>query len=213
MKILLTGFDPFGGEKVNPAFEIIQRVKEDLEGNQVIKLEIPTVFKKSIEVLKKGIEENKPDYVLCIGQAGGRTALTVERVAINIDVARIPDNDGNQPMGTPIFSDGETAYFSTLPINAMVKAIQYLGVPAAVSNTAGTFVCNHLMYGALYLANKEFNEIKCGFIHVPFLPMQVIDKPNMASMSVDDMVRGIEASIIAMVNTNQDIIMNTGETH
>lgn len=213
MKILLTGFDPFGGEKVNPAFEIIQRVKEDLEGNQIIKLEIPTVFKKSIEVLKKGIEEIKPDYVLCIGQAGGRTALTVERVAINIDVARIPDNEGNQPLGTSIFSDGETAYFSTLPINAMVKAIQYLGVPATVSNTAGTFVCNHLMYGALYLAKKEFKEIKCGFIHVPFLPIQVIDKPNMASMSVDDMVRGIEASIIAMVNTNQDIVMNTGETH
>lgn len=215
MKILVTGFDPFGGEVVNPALEAVKKLPANIAGAQVKWLEVPTVFYKSAQVLEDKLVEYQPDIVLCIGQAGGRCALTPERVAINQDDARIPDNEGNQPIDTVIHEDGEAAYFTTLPIKAMVEAIKAAGLPASVSNTAGTFVCNHLMYQALYLADKKFPGLKAGFMHIPFMTEQVLDKPNTASMGLADIVRGMEAGIAALVSYHDkaDVKAIGGETH
>jgi len=214
MKILVTGFDPFGGEKVNPALEAVKSLPSKIRGAEIAWVEIPTVFYKASEVLEAEIEKYQPDVVLCIGQAGGRASLTPERVAINQDDARIPDNQGNQPIDTPIREDGQAAYFSTLPIKAMVKAIKEQGLPATVSNTAGTFVCNHLMYQALYLADKKFPNMRAGFMHIPYMTEQVVNKPNTASMCLTDIVRGIEAAIGAIVDhKDNDLKLVGGATH
>lgn len=214
MKILVTGFDPFGGEKVNPALEAVKTLPSVIHGAEIRWVEIPTVFYQSAEVLETEIVRYQPDVVLCIGQAGGRASLTPERVAINQDDARIPDNDGNQPIDTPIRLDGEAAYFSTLPIKAMVQAIKEVGLPATVSNTAGTFVCNHLMYQALYLADKKFLNMRAGFMHIPYMTEQVINKPNTASMNLADIVKGIEAAIGAIVDyKDKDLKIVGGATH
>lgn len=214
MKILVTGFDPFGGEKVNPALEAVKSLPSEIHGAEIHWVEIPTVFYQSAEVLEAEIERYQPDAVLCIGQAGGRASLTPERVAINQDDARIPDNQGNQPIDTPIRLDGQAAYFSTLPIKAMVQAIKEEGLPATVSNTAGTFVCNHLMYQALYLADKKFPHMRAGFMHIPYMTEQVINKSNTASMNLTDIVRGIQAAIGAIVDyKDKDIKLVGGTTH
>jgi len=214
MKILVTGFDPFGGEKVNPALEAVKSLPSEIHGAEIHWVAIPTIFYRSAEVLEAEIERYQPDAVLCIGQAGGRASLTPERVAINQDDARIPDNQGNQPIDTPIRLDGQAAYFSTLPIKAMVQAIKEEGLPATVSNTAGTFVCNHLMYQALYLADKKFPNMRAGFMHIPYMTEQVINKPNTASMNLTDIVRGIEAAIGAIVDyKDKDIKLVGGTTH
>ena len=214
MKILVTGFDPFGGEKVNPALEAVKSLPSVIHGAEIRWVEIPTVFYQSAEVLEAEIVRYQPDVVLCIGQAGGRASLTPERVAINQDDARIPDNQGNQPIDTPIRLDGEAAYFSTLPIKATVQAIKEVGLPATVSNTAGTFVCNHLMYQALYLADKKFSHMRAGFMHIPYMTEQVINKPNTASMNLADIVKGIEAAIGAIVDyKDKDLKIVGGATH
>ena len=214
MKILVTGFDPFGGEKVNPALEAVKSLPSEIHGAEIHWVEIPTVFYRSAEVLEAEIVRFQPDAVLCIGQAGGRASLTPERVAINQDDARIPDNQGNQPIDTPIRLNGQAAYFSTLPIKAMVQAIKEEGLPATVSNTAGTFVCNHLMYQALYLADKKFPHMRAGFMHIPYMTEQVINKPNTASMNLTDIVRGIEAAIGAIVEyKDKDLKIVGGATH
>ena len=205
MKILVTGFDPFGGESINPAWEAVSRIKDEIAGAEVIKLQVPTVFNKSIERLEAGIEEHKPDAVICVGQAGGRFDVTPERVAINIDDARIKDNEGNQPIDLPVFEDGAPAYFSTLPVKAIVKEINAAGLPSTLSNTAGTFVCNHIMYGALYLAEKKYPNMRAGFIHVPYIPQQVIEKKGTPSMALEDIVKSLEAVVKAVVENDQDI--------
>ena len=213
MKALLTAFDPFGGDTVNPANEAVKLVSNNVNGVEVVKVEVPTVFHKSIDVVAKAIEEEKPDAVFCIGQAGGRAELTPERVAINIDDARIADNEGNQPIDVKVFEDGEPAYFATLPIKAMVAAIRNAGIPSSVSNTAGTFVCNHLMYGVLYTLAKKYPGVRGGFMHVPFIPEQVIARPNTPSMALSDIVRGIEAAITAIAENDKDINTAEGRTH
>ena len=213
MKLLLTAFDPFGGDAVNPALEAVKLVADKIGRFDIVKLEVPTVFRKSIERVAQAIEEEKPDAVLCIGQAGGRFEITPERVAINIDDARIKDNEGNQPIDTKIFEDGENAYFTTLPIKAMVEAIREANLPAAVSNTAGTFVCNHLMYGVLYTLAKNYPNIKGGFTHVPFIPEQVARRTPVAPyMALEDIKRGLEAAISAIdKNLEADINVNGGK--
>lgn len=211
MKVLITGFDPFGGEKVNPALEAVKKVRDNISGAEIVKVEIPTVFRKSIQKLEEAIEAKKPDIVICVGQAGGRFDITPERVAINVDDARIKDNEGNQPVDVPVFEDGENAYFSTLPIKAMVKAITANEIPASVSNSAGTFVCNHIMYGLLYLLDRKYKNVKGGFIHVPFIPPQVIDKKNTPSLSLDDITKGLECAIKAAVENSTDIKATGGE--
>ncbi len=213
MKVLLTAFDPFGGDTVNPANEAVKRVSNNVNGVEVVKVEVPTVFHKSIDVVAKAIEEEKPDAVFCIGQAGGRAELTPERVAINIDDARIADNEGNQPIDVKVFEDGEPAYFATLPIKAMVAAIRNAGIPSSVSNTAGTFVCNHLMYGVLYTLAKKYPGVRGGFMHVPFIPEQVITRANTPSMALSDIVKGIEAAITAIAENDKDISTAEGRTH
>ena len=214
MKLLLTAFDPFGGSPVNPALEAVKLVADKVAGVEIVKLEVPTVFGKSIATVAEAIAREKPEAVLCIGQAGGRYDLTPERVAINLDDARIPDNEGNQPIDTPIFADGAPAYFATLPIKAMVAKIREAGLPASVSNTAGTFVCNHLMYGVLYTLAKHYPGVRGGFMHVPFIPSQTVNRPSPApSMAQTDIARGIEAAIAAIAENDADITAVEGQTH
>lgn len=211
MKVLITGFDPFGGENINPALEAVKQLPDTIEGAEVIKLEIPTVFRKSLEKIEENIIKHNPDVVISIGQAGGRVGITPERVSVNIDDARIPDNEGNQPIDAPIFKDGDNAYFSTLPIKAMVKEMNDNGIPGSVSNTAGTFVCNHVMYGVLYMAVKKYPNIKSGFIHVPYIPSQAAAKVNQPSMSINDIIKGLSLCIKAIVNNDSDIKTVGGE--
>ncbi len=205
MKLLLTGFTRFDGEAINPALEAVKRVKSEIAGMEIVKLEVPTVFGESVRLVAEAIEREQPDFVLSVGQAGGRAAVTPERVAINVDDARIPDNAGQQPIDVPIFADGENAYFATLPVKAMAEAIREAGLPSALSNTAGTYVCNHLMYGVLYHLNRHHKDAKAGFIHVPYIPEQTADKPGVPSMPLDDIVRALEAAIAAIPSHETDI--------
>ena len=195
MKILLTAFTPFDGESINPALEAMKLLPDKIGQLEVLKLEVPTVFGKSARLVLETMEQEKPDYVLSIGQAGGRAELTPERIAINIDDAGIPDNEGNQPTDRPIYPDGENAYFSTLPVKAIVEAIKREGIPASISNSAGTYVCNHLMYSVLYSIKKNALPIKAGFIHVPYIPEQTVNKKDKASLSLEEIVRGLEAAL------------------
>lgn len=213
MKILITGFDPFNGESVNPALEAVKLMKEEIAGAKIVKLEIPTVFCKSVEKVYEAMKAEQPDVVLSIGQAGGRFGVTPERVAINVDDARIQDNEGNQPVDTPIFADGKPAYFSNLPVKAMVEAIKQKGLPSSLSNSAGTFVCNHVMYGVLYHIHKEFPGMRGGFIHVPFITSQVVTKTNVASMALADITEALEAAVEAIVKNEKDIHAIGGEIH
>lgn len=198
MKLLLTAFDPFGGESVNPAQKAVSLAGE-VHGVEIVKLTVPTVFGEASRQVIEAIRREKPNAVLCIGQAGGRAAVTPERVAINLMDARIPDNAGNQPADEPIVPDAPDAYFATLPIRKMVEAIRERGIPAEVSNTAGTFVCNEIMYSVLHALKTEFPDVIGGFMHVPFILEQAAAKsPVPPSMSLSDIVCAIEAAICAI---------------
>ena len=215
MKILVTGFDPFGGEKINPALETIKRLPDTILGAQIIKLEIPTVVGKSLAKIKEAVEKENPDVVLSIGQAGGRSEITVERVGINIDDCRIPDNEGNQPIDEPVIKGGPAAYFVTVPIKAIVENVKAHNIPASISNTAGTFICNHVCYGVAHLAAARTaagKPMKSGFIHIPFLPEQVIGKPALTpSMSLETIVSGITHALEAIVKHGSDIKVSGGK--
>ena len=202
MKVLITGFDPFGGEPINPAWEAVRMLPDEIAGAQIIKLQIPTVARKWIDKIHSKMAEEKPDIVIAIGQAGGRFGPTPERTAVNIDDFKIPDNEGNQPIDLPIFEDGQPAYFSNLPVKAIVQAIKDAGYPSSLSDSAGTYVCNHVMYGILYYIDKEFPGVKGGFIHVPFATSQVIEKQNAPSMSLTDITAALEAAIRTAVEKN-----------
>ena len=191
MKIIVTGFDPFGGEKINPSIECVKALPE-VEGVELIRLELPTVFKESAKRLNEVINEVKPDAVLSVGQAGGRPGITMERIAINVDDARIPDNISQQPIDETIQTKGAAAYFSTLPIKRIVKAIREAGISAEVSNSAGTFVCNHIMYQALFAATKANKPFKAGFMHIPFIPEQTTDKP---SLPLEESTKALQIAI------------------
>lgn len=204
MKILVTGFDPFGEDKINPAIESVKKLPDEIKGVKIIKLEIPTVYMKSLEKIDEAIKEYNPDVILSIGQAGGRPDITVERVGINVDDYRIKDNEGNQPIDTKIYDDGENAYFSNLPIKAIVENIRKNNIPASISNTAGTFVCNHVLYGVQYLLDKKYPNKKSGFIHIPFLPEQVISRPNTPSMSISTIVKALTLALEAIIENNSD---------
>ena len=213
MKILVTGFDPFGEDEINPAIEAVKRLDDEIAGAQIVKLEIPTVFGECADVVHEAILKEKPDYVLNIGQAGGRFALTPERVAINFDDGRIADNKGYQPIATPIHEDGQNAYFTQLPVKAMARAIRDAGLPSSVSTTAGTFVCNHIMYQVQYMIDKEFPDLKAGFMHIPYLPEQVVAKPETPSLSLADDVKGITAAIGAIVQMDGKKDLQSIEGH
>ncbi len=210
MKILVTGFDPFGGDAINPAFEAVRKLPKTIAGAEIEILEVPTVFHKSIRTVAEALDKGSFEAVLLVGQAGGRFDLTPERVGINLDDARIKDNEGNQPVDVPVIPQGPAAYFSTLPIKAMVENIRKQGIPAKVSNTAGTFVCNHLMYGVLHHIAANNLSLRCGFIHVPFLPEQVVARDNTPAMALDDIARGLMAAVEAMVLHQNDIKVTGG---
>lgn len=189
--ILITGFDPFGGEPINPAWEAVKLIDGyESNGYRVVAKMVPTVRRKSIEAVRVAKEEYEPEYILCVGQAGGRSDITVERVAINVDDFRIPDNEGNQPVDEVIEAEGAPAYFATLPVKAIVNELRQDGIPASVSNTAGTFVCNHIMYGLLHMIYDS--HIKGGFMHIPYLPEQVVDKPGQPSMAKETVVHTLQ---------------------
>ena len=214
MKILLTGFDPFDREKVNPAFEAVKLLPDTIAGAQIVKLEVPTQFVRAGEMLEAAMAEHKPDVVICVGQAGGRTAITPEKVAINLMDGRIPDNAGYQPVDVPIREDGETAYFTSLPVKAMVQRMRDAGIPAAVSYTAGTYVCNYLLYTLLYLIDKKYPNVRGGFIHVPYAMEQVINKPlGTPSMDLHQIARGLEKAVEAVVKNDADLAVDMGTTH
>lgn len=215
MKILVTGFDPFGSEKINPALEAVKRLPTQISGAKIITLEIPTVFNEVGPIIQQAIQTYQPDLVLNVGQAGGRFNITVEKVAINLADARIADNQGNQPLDEVIFDDGPTAYFTQLPVKAIVSALNENEIPAAVSYTAGTFVCNYVMYYVQHLISTRYPKIKGGFIHVPYIPAQVVTKPNQPAMNLEDIVKGLELAITAMVTYNdlEDIKTIGGTEH
>ena len=214
MKVLITGFDPFGGERVNPAYEAVKLLPDTIAGAQIIKLEIPTVFSKSGPAVEAGIQEHQPDIVINVGQAGGRSCVTIEKVAINLADARIPDNAGEQPVDEVLQADGENAYFATIPVKAIVQNVRDHGIPCHVSYTAGTYVCNCVMYNVLYMAAKKYPNIRAGFIHVPFAAEQAVDKANgMAFMSLDMIAKSLEYAIEATVQNETDISEAMGTTH
>ena len=214
MKILVTGFDPFGGEDVNPAYEAVKHLPDEIEGASIIKLEIPTAFARSVHVVEDGIKKYQPDVILNVGQAGGRSCVTIEKVAINLAEARIPDNDGEQPIDTPLKEDGETAYFTTLPIKAMISNIREHKIPCHISYTAGTYVCNSIMYHVLYMTKKKYPNIRAGFIHVPYETEQVVNKPNgTPSMSLEMITKSLYYAIEAIVLNKEEGKEEMGETH
>lgn len=209
MKLLITGFEPFGGEAMNPSWEAVRLLPDEIAGAQIIKKQIPVAFDRGREVLAEEVSMHHPDMVLCVGQAGGAAAIAVERIGINLIDAWIADNDGKQPVDVPIREDGENAYFSTLPVKAMATRIRAAGVKAELSYSAGSYVCNTLLYEALYLADKFYPQMKAGFIHVPFVPEQTEGKPDTPSMELSDMVKGLLAAIEAAVG-GQEIHVSMG---
>lgn len=190
-KLLITGFDPFGGETINPSWESVKLLQTEIGEYSLTKLEIPTVFYEGAQKVIQKAEEIQPDVILCIGQAGGRSAITPEVVAINLMEASIPDNTGNQPINQPIIKDGENAYFSNIPVREIVTALKNRDIPAALSFSAGAFVCNQVLYSLLHRFKNT--NVKIGFIHLPFLPEQA--KEKYPSLALETLVKGLEIII------------------
>ncbi len=209
MKALITGFDAFGGEAVNPSSLAVGKLKKRVGGIVVHTAQLPTSYAQSAKVLLAAIEKTRPDIVLCVGQAGGRSELCLERVAINVQDARIRDNDGKQPIDRPVVKDGPAAHFTTLPIKACVAEMRKAGLPAAVSNTAGTFVCNHIFYALMDIAAGHPIPMRGGFLHIPYVPEQAARLGGAPSMALDDIVRGIE--IILTVSATRTSDLHTAE--
>ena len=211
--VLITGFEPFDGEAVNPSWEVVSRLDNAIIGGcRVVARQLPCVFGEALIELNAAIDSLSPTLVLSVGQAGGRTDISVERVAINVDDARIPDNRGNQPVDTPIVRNGPAAWFSSLPIKAIVSALRDAGIPASVSQTAGTFVCNHVMYGLLHKLSG-IPEAKGGFIHIPYLPQQAAAHPGAPSMAAETVRQGLELAIATALQVENDIQVTGGATH
>ncbi|MEN0613016.1 pyroglutamyl-peptidase I [Klebsiella indica] len=211
--VLITGFEPFGGEAINPSWEVVKQLDGVIiAGLPVTARQLPCVFGDALAVLNAALDELEPVLTLAIGQAGGRVDITVERVAINVDDARIPDNKGLQPIDVPIIADGPAAYFSTLPIKAIVAALRERGIPASVSQTAGTFVCNHVMYGLLHRLQGKCG-VKGGFIHIPYLPEQAAAHPGEASMAAETVRAALEIAIAVALRQDGDVKAVGGATH
>lgn len=208
-KVLITGFEPFGGASINPALEAVKKLDGvELEGGVIVTCEVPVTRYAAIKAVSEAIEKHQPSYVITVGQAAGRTAITPERIAINVDDFRIPDNGGNQPVDEPIDEEGPAAYFSTLPIKAITRKLQENGIPCQVSNTAGTFVCNHLFYGIQhYLCDTDIGH---GFIHIPLLPEQAAGTEQ-PSMSLDTIVEGLRLAAQATIENQMDIKVGAGQ--
>jgi pyroglutamyl-peptidase len=211
--VLLTGFDAFGGDAVNPSWLAVQQLDgRVLAGHRIVAAQLPTQFGESLQKLKQLVDVLRPQLAICVGQAGGRAALSIERVAINIDDAPIPDNAGRQPVDEPIAPRGPAACFSTLPIKAMMQEVQHAGLAVEISQTAGTFVCNHVFYGLMQLLRrKAFAGTRGGFIHVPWLPEQA--PAGQPCMPLKDMVRGLEVAVRSALAHPSDLRLGAGATH
>ncbi len=213
-KILLTGFAPFGAEKTNPSWDAVQVLDgQMIDDARIISLQLPCEFDVCLQVLEDAMREHQPEVVLSLGQAGGRADITVERVAININDARIPDNIGQQPIDTPVAEHGPVGYFSSLPIKAIVQALREHGIPASVSHTAGTYVCNHVFYGLMHLLPDYPSIKRAGFVHVPYSPDQAAAHPGAASMAVTTMTAAIRLMLETTLHTAHDIHVSGGITH
>lgn len=210
MKVLVTGFDPFGDDVINPSFEAVKMLPDVIDNAKIIKIEIPTVFYKSIEVLRKAIDKYQPDVVICVGQAGGRDKIAIERLAINIDDARIADNEGQKPIDKIIEVDGQNALFSTLPIKLIHQRLNEVAIPSEISNTAGTFVCNHLMYGLL--STTLNTKTRGGFIHVPYIPEQVVNT-SIRSMTLEMITKALTIAISVSLQNCYDIKLGAGKIY
>jgi pyroglutamyl-peptidase len=207
-RVLLTGFDPFGGASLNPSWLAVSALQgRRIAGHKLLAAQLPTAFEASLAELWRLLRLHKPALVICVGQAGGRAAISLERVAINIDDARIADNACSQPVDTAVVAGGPDAYFSTLPIKAMLQALQRAGINAEVSQTAGTFVCNHVFYGLMHLlaTRRGFKRSRGGFIHVPWLPEQ-----GQPCMPLDQLVRGLRLAVAAALANPRDIAKGAG---
>ena len=192
--LLITGFDPFGGASVNPSWETVSRLPDAVGGYRLTRLQIPTVFGVAAKTVLAAAAQDAPDVILCVGQAGGRDAVTPERIAINMASARIPDNAGNQPVEAPILPGAPDGMFSTVPVYAMAGAIAAAGLPGKISNTAGTFVCNDTLFRLLH--HYAGTPVRVGFIHVPWLPEQA--KEGAPSMALDDIIAALTAAVGAL---------------
>jgi len=216
--VLLTGFEPFNGETINPAWETVRALDGWSEaGFRVVARQLPCVFGAANAALAEALAALRPDVVIAVGQAGGRSDLSVERVAINVDDAVIADNGHQQPVDTAIAADGPAAYFSTLPIKSIVAALRAAGLPASVSQTAGTFVCNHVFYGLMHAAAQAAARgapaPRAGFIHIPYLPRQAAAHPGAPSMALADMVDGIRIAVRTALAQADDARIAGGATH
>jgi len=210
MKALVTGFEPFGGDGVNPSLEALRRLPSRLGTLDITTRILPVVFGEALPILRETIAATQPELVLSVGLAGGRAELSLERVAINIDDARIPDNGGNQPIDCPVVAGGPAAYFATLPIKAAVAALREAGIPAAVSNSAGTFLCNHVFYGLMHEAARAGGDFRAGFMHVPYLPSQTTRLPGTPSLALEQIVEGIEIILQVAAARVDDLAVSEG---
>ena len=210
MKALITGFEPFDSDRVNPSLEVLRLLPPRLGVLDIATASLPVVFGAALPALREAIGAAAPDLVLSVGLAGGRAQLSLERVAINIDGARIPDNDGNRPIDRPVVAGGPAAYFATLPIKGAVAALREAGLPAAVSNTAGTFLCNHVFYGLMHEAEHEAKPFRAGFLHVPYLPSQAARQPGTPSMALEQIVEGIEIILATAAARIEDLAVSEG---
>ena len=210
--VLLTGFDPFGGDTINPSWEAVSRLHgETIAGRCIVSEQLPTTFAGAPRALRAALRRHAPELVLCVGQAGGRAALSLERVAINVNDARIPDNVGAQPVDNPVVARGPAAYFTTLPIKAMHADLRAACIPAEISQTAGTFVCNQVFYVLMHaLAGTR---VRGGFLHIPYLPQQVATMPGAPSLDLDTVVAGLRISIDTALRTRRDLRIGAGATH
>ena len=188
-KLLITGFEPFGGETVNPSWETVSRLPSEIGDYSLTKLRIPVVFGEAAEKVLAAADEMRPDVILCVGQAGGRNAVTPELVAINLRYAKIPDNKGYQPKDEPIVPSGDAAYFSTLPVRKIAEAVNAAGVPSQVSYSAGAYVCNDVLY--TLLSRFQNSQTRVGFIHIPYSNEQ----NKTPSMDMGDMIKGLTVAI------------------
>ena len=200
-RVLLTGFEPFGGEKVNPSWQAVEAVARDWAGPEtVIAVQLPVVFDDSVD---RAIAEHRPDLVVSVGQAGGATTIEVERIAINVQDARIPDNAGSQPIDEPVVEGGPAAHFSSLPIKAAVAALAAAGIPGSVSQTAGTYTCNHVFYRLRHLGAHG------GFVHVP-LSMEQLEGRDLPSLPLAVITEGVRTVVRTVLDTASDVKLGGG---
>lgn len=210
---LLTGFDPFDGETSNPSLEIARSLDgETIAGHKVVGAMLPTEFARSLPALNVLLRKHRPALVIALGQAGGRDGISLERVAINLIDARIPDNAGEQPVDVRIVENAANAYFSTLPVKAMLSALRAAQIPASLSQTAGAFVCNHVFYGLMHRLSRARRKVRGGFIHVPFLPEQAAKHPGAPSLPLATMTAAMRLCLEVALTTREDQHYAAGST-